>query len=122
MVYNTTENLKYVIYVVYYNMGEKEEILLENFNEYYTQGLSAFKKAKYNTATTLFFKAIAALCDLFILRNEGHIPSSHTARFRILEEKYKEIYHIADRDFPFYQESYTKRMDRESAELLKEDA
>ena len=103
-------------------MNEKEEILLENFNEYYVQGLSAFKKNKYNAATTLFFKAIAALCDLFILRKEGHIPSSHTARFRILEEKYQDIYHIADRDFPFYQESYTKRMDKESAELLKEDA
>ncbi len=120
--YNTTKNLKYGICVVYYNMGEKEEILLENFNEYYTQGSNAFKKGKYNTATTLFFKAIAALCDLFILRKEGYIPSSHTARFRILEEKYKEVYHIADRDFPFYQDSYTKRMDKESAELLKEDA
>ncbi len=103
-------------------MSEKEEILLENFNEYYTQGLNAFKKGKYNTATTLFFKAIAALCDLFILREEGYIPSSHTARFRVLEEKYQDIYNVADRDFPFYQDSYTKRMDKESAELLKEDA
>ena len=103
-------------------MDEKEEILLENFNEYYAQGLNAFKQGKYNAATTLFFKAIAALCDLFILRKEGYVPSSHTARFRILEEKHQEVYHIADRDFPFYQDSYTKRMDKESAELLKEDA
>ncbi|MFH0752535.1 MAG: hypothetical protein V1914_02950 [archaeon] len=103
-------------------MNEKESILIENFNEYYTQGLNAFKKGKYNTATTLFFKAIASLCDLLILRKEGHMPSSHTARFRILEEKYYEVYKIADRDFPFYQDSYTHRMDKESAELLKEDA
>jgi hypothetical protein len=103
-------------------MDEKEKILLENFNEYFNLGLEAFKREKFNTATTLFFKAIAALCDLYILRNEGVIPSSHTARFRILEEKYPSIYLIADRDFPFYQDSYTHKMNKEAAQLLKEDA
>lgn len=119
--YSTTQTFKYCPYVVYYNMDEKEKILLENLDEYYTFGLEAFKKEKYNTATTLFFKAIAALCDLFILKKEGFVPSSHTARFRILEEKYSEIYNLVDRDFPFYQDSYTKKMDKEAAELLKED-
>ena len=103
-------------------MDEKESILLENFNEYFTEATEAMKNKKFNTATTLFFKAIAALCDLYILRKEGFIPSSHTQRFRILEEKYKNIYEIIDRDFPFYQESYTQKMDEESAKLLKEDA
>jgi len=103
-------------------MDEKEAILLDNFKEYYGQGLEAFKKGKYNCATTLFFKAIAALCDLYILRKDGFIPSSHTNRFRILETKHHEIYKIADRDFPFYQDSYTKKMDKETAELLKNDA
>jgi hypothetical protein len=32
------------------------------------------------------------------------------------------LYEILDRDFPFYQDSYTKKMDQEAAELLKEDA
>ena len=103
-------------------MNEKEEILLDNFNEYYNIGLESYNKEKYNTATTLFFKAIAALCDLYILRNEGFAPSSHTNRFRILEEKHPKIYKIADRDFPFYQESYTQKMNKETAKLLKEDA
>lgn len=103
-------------------MERMEGILIENFKEYFSLGIEAFKKAKYNTATTLFFKALATLCDLYILRKEGAVPSSHSARFRILEEKYPEIYRIADRDFPFYQDSYTKRMDRETAQLLKEDA
>ena len=103
-------------------MEEKHEILVENFKEYYDLGLEAFNKGKYNSATTLFFKAIAALCDLYILKKEGIVPSSHSNRFRILEEKYPDIYNIADRDFPFYQDSYTKKMDNESAKLLKEDA
>jgi hypothetical protein len=102
-------------------MNEKEKILRENFDEYYSQGLDAFKKEKFNTATTLFFKSIAALCDLFILNKEGFIPSSHADRFRILESKHKDIYRIADRDFPFYQDSYTQKMDKEAALLLKED-
>ena len=103
-------------------MDEKGRILVENFNEYYTSGLDAFKKRNYNTATTLFFKAIVALCDLIILQKEGSMPSSHSDRFRILEEKYPELYAIADKDFPFYQDSYTKKMDEEAAKLLKEDA
>lgn len=103
-------------------MDGKEKVLIENFQEYFELGNEAFNKKKYNSATTLFFKAIVALCDLHILRKEGYIPSSHTHRFRILEEKHKELYKIADRDFPFYQDSYTLKMDKESAELLKEDA
>ncbi len=102
-------------------MEEKEKILLENFDEYYNLGLDAFQNQKYNSATTLFFKAIAALCDLFILKKEGFVPSSHANRFRILEEKYPKIYGLIDRDFPFYQDSYTKKLDKESAELLKDD-
>lgn len=103
-------------------MNEKEQILIENFEEYYNLGVAALKKEKFNAATTLFFKSIAALCDLFILRKEGIVPFSHAKRFRVLEEKYPEIYNIADKDFPFYQDSYTKKMDKETAELLKEDA
>ena len=103
-------------------MDEREGILLENFNEYYGLGMEAYNKGMYNSATTLFFKAIAALCDLYIFRKEGSIPSSHTNRFRIMENKYPELYTIADRDFPFYQDSYTNKMDKEAATLLKEDA
>ena len=102
-------------------MDEKEKILRDNFNEYFSLGLEAFKGRKYNSAATLFFKAIVSLCDLYILRKEGRVPSSHSDRFRILEAKYPEIYAIVDRDFPFYQDSYTKRIDKESSELLKND-
>lgn len=80
------------------------------------------KKRNITQQQTLFFKAIATLCDLYILRKDGIIPSSHTNRFRILEAKHPKVYKIADRDFPFYQDSYTKRMDQETAKLLKEDA
>ncbi len=102
-------------------MNDKEKILRDNFDEYYQLGLRAFSESKYNSTTTLFFKAIVALCDLIVLQKEGRIPSSHSDRFRIIEEKYPELYAILDKDFPFYQDSYTKKMDKESAELLKDD-
>lgn len=104
-----------------YNMDEREEILVENFEEYYSFAVQAYDNVKYNAATTLFFKAIVALCDLYIFRKEGFVPSSHSNRFRILEDKFPDVYAIADKDFPFYQDSYTHKMDKETAELLKDD-
>ena len=102
-------------------MDEREKILKDNFDEYFQLGIKVFNEQKYNSATTLFFKAIVALCDLFLLKVEGRAPSSHSDRFRIIEEKSPELYKILDRDFPFYQDSYTNKMDKESAELLKDD-
>ena len=103
-------------------MEMKEQILKENFNEYFELAEQTFKTKKYNSSVTLFFKAISAGVDLFILRKEGFVPSSHTNRFRIVQEKYPEIYEILDKDFPFYQDSYTKKMNKEAAEVLMEDA
>jgi uncharacterized protein (UPF0332 family) len=103
-------------------MNSKERILLENYEEYYNFALEALKRRKYNSATTLFFKSIVALCDLHILMKTGLAPSSHTSRFRIMEEKFPELYIIADKDFPFYQDSYSKKMGLEEAQMLKEDA
>ena len=102
-------------------MDDREKILRDNFDEYFHLALKVFDEQKYNSATTLFFKAIVALCDLFLLKGEGRVPSSHSDRFRTIEEKYPELYKILDSDFPFYQDSYTKKMDKESAGLLKDD-
>src|SRR3989338_7544471 len=103
-------------------MAEKELILEENLDEYSELAEQAFKTKKYNSAVTLFFNAISAGVDLFILRKEGIVPSSHTNRFRIAQDKYPDIYDILDKDFPFYQDSYTQKMNKEAAEVLKEDA
>lgn len=101
--------------------GELREILIENAKEYYGNAIKAEEKGEHNSAVTLFFKTLSALCDLYVLKKEGRIPTSHTERFRILETKYPEIYKILDKDFPFYQDSYKARMDKEVSEMLKED-
>ena len=75
-------------------MDEFENILETNACEYYQNAIEAEKRRQYNSAVTLFFKAISALCDLYILRNEGRMPSNHSERFRILQLKYFKIYKI----------------------------
>ncbi len=97
-------------------------VLIENAKEYYKNALEAEKKKEYNSSVTLFFKVISSLADLFILIKEGKMPNNHIERFRILEYKYKEVYKIIDKDFPFYQDSYKTRLDKETSNMLKEDA
>lgn len=100
----------------------KLKILEENLSEYLEQATQASQRKKYNAAATLFFKAICAAIDLYLLKTKNIVPSSHTERFRIVQQEYPEIYEILDKDFPFYQDSYTKKMNKEIVEVLQEDA
>jgi len=98
-----------------------ESILIQNAKEYWKNALTAEQNKEFNTSVTLFFKTISALADLYILRNEKQIPTSHTNRFRILETKHPNVYNILDKDFPFYQDSYRSKLDLETSNILKED-
>lgn len=107
--------------VILYNMEEMGEFLLENAKEFLGKAKEADNDKAYNSAVTLYFKAIAVLVDLFILRKEGFIPSNHTKRFRLLERKYPLLYRIMDKDFPIYQQSYRLRLGKQYSEVLKKD-
>ena len=101
-------------------MGSKE-FLLENINEFIKEAKEATLNKSYNTSVTLYFKAIAVLCDLFILEKERFIPKSHVERFNILKEKYIELYQIMDKSFPIYQNSYRIKLDKKYVEILEND-
>jgi hypothetical protein len=90
--------------------------------EYIEQAEQAFFNRKYNTAATLFFKAICAAADLYLFRKAGLVPSSHTHRFNLAEEKFPHLYEILEKDFPFYQDSYTRKISKEAVEVLRDDA
>ena len=94
---------------------ELQKILKENSLEYYKNALEAEKRKEYNSAVTLFFKAISSLSDLFVLLKEGKMPSNHAERFRILQFRYPEIYRLIDKDFPFYQDSYKSKLNKENS-------
>lgn len=110
-----------MLFVTNSNMDKKEELLAKNVQEFYSEGNGTLSRGSYNSAVSLFFKALAVLADLHILREEGFIPKNHTERFIILKQKYPEIYLIVDKDFPSYQDSYTINLSKEIAEELKED-
>jgi hypothetical protein len=102
-------------------MEEKEPILIKNILEFYRNAIQTESNGDFNSSVTLFFKALAVLGDLYILRNEGKIPHNHTERFRILEEKYPLIYEILDKDFLFYQNSYRIQLNKENCEVIRKD-
>lgn len=101
---------------------EKAEILIKTAKEYFDSAKEEFSKKRYNSSVVLYFKSLVALIDLFILQKTGNTPSSHTERFRITQERFKDIYNILDKNFPFYQESYVHLMTKELAEVIKNDA
>ena len=103
-------------------MNEFKNILIENAKEYFGNALSAEKRYEFNSSVTLYFKAISALCDLYLFEKEGRMITNHSERFRILKLKYPLLYGIMDKDFPFYQDSYKLRLNMEVSEILKEDA
>ena len=100
---------------------DNKEILKENIKEYLKEASRAEKDSAFNSATTLYFKALAVLIDLFLLREEGFIPSNHNERFRLLEMKYPPLYKVLDKDFPIYQQSYRLKLAKDHAEVLKND-
>lgn len=100
---------------------ETKEILIENIKEFVRNAQKDKENKSYNSAVTLYFKAIDVITDLFILEKEGFIPSNHSNRFRILQLKYTEIYNLLDKTFPTYQESYSLKMTIKHVEELEND-
>jgi len=99
-----------------------EFILEKTAKEYYEMAEYAYKNTKPNSAVILYFKAFVALIDLYLLKNIETTPSSHTERFRLVEKHFPSIYNLLDKNFPFYQDSYTQEMSLELAEIIKNDA
>jgi len=100
----------------------KEEILEKTAKEYFISAEDELRKNRYNSAVVLFFKALVALVDLFILQKTTQTPSSHTSRFKITKTRFPKAYDLLDKDFPFYQDSYVQVMSKELAEVIKNDA
>ena len=98
-----------------------KQFLLENIKEFIKQANISNEDNSFNSAVTLFFKAIAVLIDLHILKKEGFIPKNHTERFLILKSKYPDIYKILNKDFPIYQQSYRIKLNKEYVEVLEDD-
>ncbi len=100
----------------------KYDILKKTAIEYFQSAEDELNKNRFNSAVVLYFKLLVALVDLFILQKTGKTVSSHTKRFKLTKEKFPEIYDLLDKNFPFYQDSYTHIMSKELALVIKDDA
>lgn len=78
------------------NMVDKE-IIIKNFEEYFEMANLAFIKKKFNSAVTLYYKALVEICDMQLLeknksdRDQSYrkIPTSKNAFSRDLLNKFK---------------------------------
>jgi HEPN domain-containing protein len=95
--------------------------LKANAQEYLEDADYLYNKGHYNSALNLYFKALVAICDYIILRDTGKLPRNHSERFRILEERYPNIYDIVDFHFNNYRKTYLMRATKEWVEVLKND-
>jgi len=97
------------------------EELKVNAQEYIEDADYLYEKGHYNSALNLYFKALVAICDYIVLRDSGKLPRNHNERFRILEERYPEIYDIVDFHFNNYRKAYLMIATKEWVEVLKND-
>lgn len=101
-------------------MAEKE-VIEKNLEEYLEIARYSFSKKKFNTAVTLYYKALVELCDLELLNKANKIGSNHTERFELLQEFSPELYRTASKMFRFYRDSYNKEIKETIARVIKEE-
>lgn len=80
---------------------EERDIIKKNFEEYLEIAEYSMGKKKFNSAVTLYYKALVELCDLELLDKTDKIGSNHTERFRLLESNSPELYNISSKMFKF---------------------
>lgn len=95
------------------------DIFREGFEENVKGGFLVEKKKLYKAASNLYFKALISLSDYLLLKNIGKTVSSHTERFRLLEQRIPFVYNIVDTLFSIYQNAYSKPIDKEACEEIR---
>jgi hypothetical protein len=94
-------------------------LLAQNITEFSRGAAAALEAGAFNTATTLYFKALAVLADWHLYHRTRRLPKNHAERFRILQREAPRLYQLLDQAFPLYQDSYKLRIDEETAQTMK---
>jgi len=101
-------------------MAEKE-IIEKNFKEYLEIAEYSLTKKKFNTAVTLYYKALVELCDLELLNKLNRIGANHTERFELLKAASPFFYNLSSKLFRFYRDSYSKEISETIAKLVRKE-
>ena len=98
-----------------------KEIIKKNFAEYLEVADYSFNNRKFNTAVTLYYKALVELCDFELLNKTNKIGANHTERFDLIKINSPMLYSIASKLFRYYRDSYNKQMTETIARIIKEN-
>lgn len=63
----------------------EQEIIEKNLKEYLEIADYSFSKRKFNSAVVLYYKALAEICDLELLKKLNKIGANHVERFELLK-------------------------------------
>lgn len=79
-----------------------------------------FISKDYTSATILYFKTLFAVQDFVLLKATGESPKDHGSRFRLLEKNFPDLYKELDLEFSTYRDTYSKIIDKETCQRIKE--
>jgi len=95
--------------------------LVKNIQMFLSSAQLVYKATDYTSATILYFKAAFAAIDIILLQKEGKSPKDHTERFRMIEEKYPDLYVFLDKYFPIYRDTYTAIIEKARCDEVKKN-
>ncbi|GAB6102054.1 hypothetical protein JCM16138_12770 [Thermococcus atlanticus] len=101
-------------------MGRLED-LKDNVEEYFQSAELLFKQGLNNAAFMMYFKTLVAIADYILWRDLKVLPDNHSERFRLLKPRYPDLYNILSYYFPYYRDTYTKRVDDRILVAIRND-
>lgn len=96
--------------------------LKENASTFLKSAKLVYQTGDYTSSTILYCKAIFALMDLEVLRRFGMLPKDHTERFNILKSQVPDLYAVLDRIFPYYLQTYSRKVEQAICDEVKTHA
>lgn len=94
--------------------------LKEGYRDYLDGASLLESKNNYKSAVNLYFKALTSLVDYVLEQETNRVPSNHSDRFRMTENKFKEIYSVLDALFSTYRDSYTEERGQKHVKKIKD--
>ncbi len=95
------------------------DILKSSIREEIEGAVSEYNLNRCKNALILFSKALFSMADYLIAARNLKMPENHEERFRILQRYMPNVYHILDKLFKKYTDTYLKSTDKESCIGMK---
>lgn len=93
--------------------------LVKNMQMFLASAQLVYKAGDYTSATILLFKAVFVATDIILLKAEGKTPKDHTERFRMIEQKYPDLYLFLDKYFAIYRDTYSVTIEKIRCDEVK---